>query len=112
MDSKSAGGRSIASNVLKSDDDVDDDSIAAYNEGETGKHSTKIGCDFLNWKCLLHLKIFMIFMLLLFFSFPLLFFTLSIKSEKTANEGGTFISQYGRKERNPSTSQGGFATLV
>lgn len=54
----------------------------------------------------------MIFMLLLFFSFPLLFFTLSIKSEKTANEGGTFISQYGRKERNPSTSQGGFATLV
>lgn len=38
LDSKSAGGRSIASNLMKSDDEVDDDSITAYNEGETGKN--------------------------------------------------------------------------
>lgn len=42
MDSKSAGGRSIASNLMKSDDEVDDDSIAAYNEGETGKNPTEL----------------------------------------------------------------------
>lgn len=43
LDNKSAGGRSIASNLMKADDEVDDgDSMAAYNEGDTGMHSNII----------------------------------------------------------------------
>lgn len=41
LESKSTGGRSIASNLMKSNEEVDDDSITAYNEGETGKNPQK-----------------------------------------------------------------------
>lgn len=38
LDNKSAGRQSIASNLMKNDDEVDDgDSMAAYGEGDTGK---------------------------------------------------------------------------
>lgn len=38
LDNKSAGRQSIASNLMKQDDEVDDgDSMAAYGEGDTGK---------------------------------------------------------------------------
>lgn len=38
LDNKSAGRQSIASNLMKPDDEVDDgDSMAAYGEGDTGK---------------------------------------------------------------------------
>lgn len=37
LDNKSAGRQSIASNLMKNDDEVDDgDSMAAYGEGDTG----------------------------------------------------------------------------
>lgn len=40
LDNKSAGRQSIASNLMKNDDEVDDgDSMAAYGEGDTGKVS-------------------------------------------------------------------------
>lgn len=45
LDNKSAGGRSIASNLMKADDEVDDgDSMAAYNEGDTGMHTCILAC--------------------------------------------------------------------
>lgn len=38
LDNKSAGRHSVASNLMKPDDEVDDaDSMAAYGEGDTGK---------------------------------------------------------------------------
>lgn len=40
LDNKSAGRHSVASNLMKPDDEVDDaDSMAAYGEGDTGKVS-------------------------------------------------------------------------
>lgn len=61
LDSKSAGGRSIASNLMK-DDEVDDDSITAYNEGETGKSSHNH-----HKKILIALKMHVFILFLLFF---------------------------------------------
>lgn len=42
LDNKSAGRQSIASNLMKPEDDVDDgDSMAAYGEGDTGKKNSQ-----------------------------------------------------------------------
>lgn len=39
LDNKSAGRHSIASNLMKNEDEVDDgDSMAAYGEGDTGTY--------------------------------------------------------------------------
>lgn len=119
LDNKSAGRQSVASNLMKPDDEVDDaDSMAAYGEGDTGKNQTEsinkilvdiiVGC-----QCYFIFQ-FIIFMLPIFQSFIFFSFSVLIQSNhfEGMNEDGSFIGQYGRKGRNQDSNAQAFATLV
>lgn len=132
MDNKSAGRQSIASNLMKPDDEVDDgDSMAAYGEGDTGKinlnkpiainqlcytnssHLTHSSCSQAIIQILLDLHFTVSpaipFIFFVSLSNVIFYFANWIKG---MNEDGSFIGQYGRKGRGQESNSQAFATLV